>query len=183
MKISLSTHLTFLLYRHGWPAAIGLLLMAAVWPLAHFGADSVRAQTLALQQAQVAERELERERKARQPDPKADQVSRLAAFEAGLPQAEGALQAVRHMHRSAAEHDVVLSTGEYRLVSEPGGRLQRYQITLPADGTYPDLRAWMADVLNELPTMALDELSLKRNAVGESQVQARVRWSFYLKAP
>lgn len=179
MKISLSTDLTFLLHRHGWPAAIGLLLMAAVWPLAHFGADSARIETAALQQAQAAERE----RKTRQPDPKADQLTRLAEFEAGLPLAEGALQAVRHIHRSAAEHEVELSTGEYRLVSEPGGRLQRYQITLPAGGTYPDLRAWMADVLNELPTMALDELSLKRNEVGESQVQARVRWSFYLKAP
>lgn len=179
MKISLSTHLTFLLHRHGWPAAVGLLLMVAVWPLAHFGADSARVQTAALQQAQAAQRE----RLARQPDPEADQVTRLAEFEARLPLAEGAIQAVRHIHRSAAEHDVVLSTGEYRLVNESGGRLQRYQITLPADGTYPDVRAWMADVLNELPTMALDELSLKRNEVGESRVQARVRWSFYLKGP
>lgn len=183
MKVPLTTRLHFMLHRHGWPSAVGLLLLAAVWPIAHFGADSARAQTVALQRAQATERELERERKARQPDPGGDQVSRLAEFEVGLPQAEGALRAVKHLHRSAAEHDVVLSTGEYRLVGEPGGRLQRYQITLPADGTYPDLRAWMADVLNELPTMALDELSLKRDTVGEAQVQARVRWSFYLKAP
>lgn len=179
MKVSFSTHLAFLLHRHGWPAALGLLFMALVWPMAHFGADNTRAEARALQQAQVAERE----RLARRPDPQVDQATRQAEFEAGLPLAAGALQALRHIHRSAAEHDVVLSTGEYRLVDESGGRLQRYQITLPANGTYPDLRAWMADVLNELPTMALDELSLKRNAVGESQVQARVRWSFYLKAP
>lgn len=183
MKVPLTHRLNFMLHRNGWPAAVGLLLLAAVWPIAHFGADSARAETVVLQQALAAGRKLERERKARQSDPQADRVIRLAEFEARLPQAEGALQAVRHMHRSAAEHDVVLSTGEYRLVSEPGGRLQRYQITLPADGTYPDLRAWMADVLNELPTMALDELSIKRNAVGDSRVQARVRWSFYLKAP
>ncbi len=179
MKVSLTTHLAFLLHRHGWPAALGLLCMALVWPIAHFGADRTRAETQSLQQAQL----VERERRARQPDPQIDQATRQAAFEAGLPQAAGALQAVRHIHRSATEHGVVLSTGEYRLVDEPGGRLQRYQITLPADGTYPDLRAWMADVLNELPTMALDELSLKRNTVIESKVQARVRWSFYLKAP
>lgn len=179
MKVALSTHLVFLLHRHGWPAALGLLCMALVWPIAHWGTDSTRAQTLALQQAQVAERE----HRARQADPKVDQATQLATFEAGLPQAAGALQAVRHIHRSASEHGVVLSTGEYRLVDEPGGRLQRYQITLPADGTYPDLRAWMADVLNELPTMALDELSFKRNTVSEAKVQARVRWSFYLKAP
>lgn len=179
MKVPLSTHLAFLLHRHGWPAVLGLVLMASVWPVAHFGADRTRVETRDMQRAQIAERE----RRARQPDPQVDQVTRQAAFEAGLPQAAGALQAVRHIHRSASEHGVVLSTGEYRLVDEPGGRLQRYQITLPADGTYPDLRAWMADVLNELPTMALDELSFKRNTVGESQVQARVRWSFYLKAP
>lgn len=179
MKIALSTHLAFLARRHGWPALVGLLMLAAVWPIAHFGADSARAQALDLQQVQRSERE----RLARQPDPQVDEASRLAGFEAGLPQAAGALQALRHIHRSASEHDVVLATGEYRMVSEPGGRLQRYQITLPADGTYPDLRAWMADVLNELPTIALDELSLKRNAVDEPRMQARVRWSFYLRAP
>ena len=179
MTVSPTTHLAFWLRRHGWPAAVGLLLMACIWPLAHFGADATRAEARALQQAQVAERE----RKARQPDPGVGLATRQAEFEASLPQAAGALQAVRHLHRSAAEHHVLLSTGEYRLVSEPGGRLQRYQITLPAVGTYPDLRAWMADVLNEIPTVALDELSLKRNAVGEPLVQARLRWSFYLKAP
>ncbi|WP_156406457.1 GspMb/PilO family protein [Hydrogenophaga sp. Root209] len=179
MKVPLTTQMAFLLHRHGWPAAVGLVFMALVWPIAHFGADSTRAETRALQAAQLAERE----RRDRQPDPQLDQATQLATFEGGLPQAAGALQAVRHIHRSASEHGVALSTGEYRLVDEPGGRLQRYQITLPADGTYPDLRAWMADVLNELPTMALDELSFKRNTVGESKVQARVRWSFYLKAP
>ena len=179
MKASLTTHLTFWAHRHGWPAIVGLLLLGSVWPIAHFGADRTRAEAVALQQAQLAERE----RQARQPDPQVDQATRMAEFEAGLPQAAGALLALRHIHRSASEHDVVLAAGEYRLVSEPGGRLQRYQITLPADGSYPDLRAWMADVLNELPSMALDELSFKRNAVGESQVQARVRWSFYLRAP
>lgn len=179
MKASLQSHLFFVLHRHGWPALLGLLLIALTWPLAHFGADGTRAQARALQQAQAAQRE----RQARQPDPAADQATRLAEFEARLPQAPAALQAVRHMHRSAAEHGVVLASGEYRLVPEPGGRLQRYQITLPAEGSYPDLRAWMADVLNELPSMALDDISLKRNAVGETQVQARVRWSFYLRVP
>lgn len=179
MKIPLSTRMAFVLRRHGWPAALGLLLMAGIWPLAQFGADDARAQTAALQQAQVAERQ----RQARQSDPTRVPVSRLASFEADLPQAEGASQAVRHIHRSAAEHEVVLATGEYRLLGEPGGRFQRYQITLPADGTYPDLRAWMADVLNEFPSMALDELSLRRSAVGEARIQARVRWSFYLQAP
>ncbi|RJP72654.1 MAG: pilus assembly protein PilO [Comamonadaceae bacterium] len=179
MKPSPWTHLRFALHRHGWPALLGLLLMALAWPLAHWGADGARAQAEAARMAQAAQRE----QLARQPDPGADQASRLAEFQRQLPDAAAALEAVQVIHRSAAEHGVALATGEYRLLREGGTRLQRYQITLPADGAYPALRAWMADVLNTLPTIALDELSLSRDAVGATQVEARVRWSFYLRAP
>lgn len=179
MKVPLTAHLNFMRHRHGWPAALGLLCVGLVWPIAHFGADRTKAETQALEQAQTAQQD----QIARQVDPQIEHAARLAKFEAELPQAAGASLAVRHIHRSATDHSVLLSTGEYRLLDEPGGRLQRYQITLPAEGTYPDLRAWMADVLNELPTAALDELSLKRNAVSEVKVQARVRFSLYLKAP
>lgn len=179
MTSAVWVRLRFALHRHGWPAALGVLLLLLAWPLAHWGADGARAQADAARVAQTAERE----RAARQPDPGADQASRLADFQRQLPDAAAALEAVQLIHRSAAEHGVTLATGEYRLLRESGTRLQRYQITLPADGAYPALRAWMADVLNRLPSIALDDLSLSRDTVGETRVEARVRWSFYLRSP
>lgn len=179
MSPNLLAHLRFALQRHGWPAPLGVLLMLLAVALVHWGADGARAQADALRASLASERE----RAARQPDPGAEQASRLEGLQRQLPDAAAALEAVRLIHRSAAEHGVTLATGEYRLVREGGTRLQRYQITLPADGDYPALRAWLGDVLNRLPSIALDDLSLSRGAVGEARVEARVRWSFYLRTP
>jgi len=176
---NLMAHLRFALRRHGWPAPLGGLLVLLAVALAHWGADGARAQAEALRASLASERE----RVALQPDPVADQASRLEGLQRQLPDAAAALEAVQFIHRSAAEHGVTLATGEYRLVREGGARLQRYQITLPADGDYPALRAWLAEVLNRLPSIALDDLSLSRGATGEQRVEARVRWSFYLRTP
>jgi hypothetical protein len=40
----------------------------------------------------------------------------------------------------------------------------------------------MASVLNTLPTIAIEELSLVRQNVGTPALESRVRWTLYLKA-
>lgn len=177
MTSMLLVRLRFSLLRLGWPGFAGVLLIFASLGMAHWSADQAREQIVALRSAQADERK----REAHRPDPVADQAKRLAEFHGQLPDAAAALEAVQHLHRSAAEHGVTLATGEYRLTREGGTRLQRYQITLPAEGTYPAIRAWIADVLNEMPSMAMEELSLSRKTVNEARVEARVRWTFYLR--
>ncbi len=179
MKNWLTTRLRFALHRHGWPAPVGLLMALLVWPLAHWGADRARADASALS-ATLQEQRLQQ---VRQPGPPATPGQDLADLPSRLPAAEGALEALQTIHAAAARHGVKLSAGEYRLVREGGSPLiQRYQITLPASGAYPDVRAWMATVMNTLPTIAMDELSLTRQDVGSPAIETRVRWTLYLRA-
>lgn len=177
MTQRLLDHARFALERHGWPAALGLLLLVLVWPLAHWGADTWRAQADALQ---VRAAELRRQPPPAVPTETLAEQQR-ARFEAALPGAAGATAVVEAMHLAAVRHGVVLAAGEYRLVREGRSPLRRYQISLPATGGYADLRAWLADVLNAQPALALDELQLVRDGAGAAQVQARVRWTLYLK--
>jgi hypothetical protein len=177
MTPRLLAHLRFALARHGWPAALGLVLLAMVWPLAHWGADAARAEADTLLARASA---LRRQPPAPGPTP-ADAEQQRARWEAALPGEAGATAAVEFMHRSAIEHGVVLAAGEYRLVREGQSPLRRYQISLPASGRYSDLRDWMAAVVNEWPSLATDELQLVRDGAGNAQVQARVRWTLYLK--
>lgn len=167
------------LHRHGWPAAAGLVMLALALALGLWGGPALRAQTAALAAAAAAP-------PAAAPSPAAaaagDAAARVAALHASLPEAAFALEAVQHLHQSAATHGVVLAAGEYRLVREPGVGVQRYQITLPADAPYPALRRWLAEVLEAHPTIALDELVLARSDVAQPQVRARLRWSLYLRS-
>ncbi len=166
--------------RWGWPAWAGLaaaLVAAGLGPLL---SDPLRAQAEAWEaQAQQARHE-----RAARPTDAVDLAQRQAQdFLATLPTGDAALAAVQDLHRLAQRHGVVLASGEYRLIDEAGGRWQRYQITLPAQAGDMSLRLWMAEALNRWPSLALDDWSATRDAAGQELVQARVRWSFYLRTP
>lgn len=172
-------HLRYQLHRHGWLAVVGLALIAGAIGLQLFGVAQARAHTAQLR-AQAA---VVRQRLAQVPDQNEAANSRLAAFYASLPGASGALDAIDLIHRSAGANGVKLAQGEYRLTREGSAQLLRYQITLPARSNYLPLRAWLADVMNALPTAALDEISFKRDNVGNAAVEAHVRLTLFLKVP
>ena len=171
------TRLRFAAARLGWPGGLGLLLLALAWPLLHWGADATR------QQAHDLRERLAQQRLSAPPrDPQADATERLAQLQGELATPAAALQTIELLHRAAALHGLTLASGEYRLAGSARTVAQRYQITLPVLGTYPQLRAWLADALNAQPALALEELSLSRPAAADARVQARVRWTLYLKA-
>lgn len=178
MTPPLATQARWVLHRHGWAALAGVLaLVLAV------GLDMATRELLAQTQAQEQAHQTRLQRERERPDPAAEQAARLAELQRDLPDAAAALQALPLIHRAAQAHGVVLASGEYRLLPEgKAGNLARYQITLPASGSYPALRAWTAEVLNAQPSLAMEELSLSRPTPGETTLQARVRWSLYLKA-
>lgn len=164
----------------GWPAWAGLAAMLAAVALGPLVIDPMRQEAAAWDaQAQRAQRE----RATRPPDPAQAAQRQGQDFVATLPTGDAALAAVQDLHRLAQRHGVVLASGEYRLIDEASGRWQRYQITLPAQASDMSLRLWMAEALNRWPSLALDDWSATRDRAGQELVQARVRWSFYLRAP
>lgn len=171
-------HLRFQLDRHGWPAVLGLVLLACAIGLQFFGVVETRAQAAAMRLEQAALRQ----RQAQQPKPEEAANQQRASFYAGVPAASGALEAIEVIHRTAQTRGVQLAQGEYRLAQESGAQLLRYQITLPARASYPQLRAWLADVMNALPAAALDEISFRRDDVGSASVETRVRLTLFMKA-
>lgn len=179
LATTLGRWLRFQWHRQGPAAGLGLLLLVV----------AVAAQLLLVQPLQQRAVQLQdetdtlRRQLARQPQQAADPVVRGEALLAGLPAADEALQAVALVHRSAASHGVVLSHGEYRVLREGGARWLRYQVSLPAQAPYPALRAWVAEVMNTVPNASLDELGLQREDVAQPMLDARLRFTLYLKVP
>lgn len=174
----LTAHLRHQLHRHGWPAAAGLLLgiIALLWQL--IAVQAVRDQALTQQAAQQALRR----QHAPQSTPQQVAGNRLSDLYASLPTGSGALDVIERLHQAATLHGVELPQGDYRLSRDASGTLLRYQITLPARGRYPQLRAWLAELMNALPSVALDGLAIQRDDVGSAQVDARVRLTLFMKA-
>lgn len=175
----LVAHLRFHLFRHGWPAMVGLMLLIAALGLHGFGVRAVQESTSIVRSQQATLQESTRFHLP-QVD---DSAKQQQALYAKLVDPSGALQAVNLIHRTAASHRVLLSSGEYRVVRDPKAQISRYQITLPVRSSYPNLRAWLAEVMNTIPTIALDEISVQRDTVASDDVDARVRLTLLMRVP
>jgi hypothetical protein len=106
----------------------------------------------------------------------------LAGFYGNLGARREAPAALRALFDAAASEALVLETGEYRLLREPGAKLARYQIVLPVKGSYVAIRRFVVRALNDVPGLALDSLELRRESTSSHVVEARVQLTLYLVA-
>lgn len=175
----LQAHLHYQLQRHGWLAAAGLLVLVAAIALQMLWVDSLHARNAALHQ----ELREQRQAQAQKPQANEDKAQRQAAFFATLPDATEAVEAIAVLNQAAQRNKVALVTAEYRVTRAGSGPLLRYQISVPLRADYVHLHAWLTQVLNALPHAALDDISFKRDDVGQEQLDARVRFTVFLRAP
>jgi Tfp pilus assembly protein PilO len=107
-------------------------------------------------------------------------VEQLAAYYRFFPAAISSTRWLDSIYRNASNLGLHLEQGDYRPTIEPGGRLLRYQITLPIKGNYLQIRKFVANLLSEIPIASLDYISFERHRVGEPMVSAKIKLSLYL---
>ena len=58
-----------------------------------------------------------------------------------------------------------------------------YQVTLPVKGSYGAVWKFGMLALRAIPFASLDEISFRRDAIGDAAVEARLRLTLYLAGP
>ena len=81
----------------------------------------------------------------------------------------------------AEQHGLVLAQAEYKLEFDKAGGFHVYQMRLPVRGAYPRLRGFVDATLARIPCAALDDVDFKRDAIGTAEIEARLRFLFFLK--
>lgn len=169
--------LHYQLERHGRLAAVSLGVLLLALGLQWLWVDGLHAQNQVLREALSAQRA-----QAAKPQAVDEKAQSQAEFLASLPDTGQVLEVIAVLNQAASRHQVVLANAEYRLTRQGSGP-SRYQITLPLRAGYVPLHAWLADVLNALPSAALDDISLKREDVGQTVLDARVRLTVFMRGP
>jgi hypothetical protein len=107
----------------------------------------------------------------------------LALFYDALGERRYAEQQVKTLFALAAKTGLVLSQGEYKSGFEQNGRFHTYQVNLPVKGSYAAIWQFAMLALRAMPFASLDEISFRRDTVGEPAVEARLRLTLYLADP
>ena len=114
-------------------------------------------------------------------DPKAAQsASGMDPLLSLLGEGDRVEQYVQQVFAIARATGIHLGAGEYRWMREAHADTDRYQMRLPVKGRYAEIRIFCEQVLAELPFASLDDFSLKRDNIGEAEVEAQLQFSFHL---
>jgi len=104
----------------------------------------------------------------------------LAFFHAALGNRRYAEQQVKILFGIAARTGLVLRQGEYKRGYDRHAKLHTYQITLPVQGSYGQVWQFALQALRAIPFASLDDISFRRDSIGQANVEARLRLTLYL---
>ncbi len=165
--------LAWALTRLGWPGWAGaVLVVGALYVLlVQVGTMEAAATRMGRQAESLAQR------------PQAQtQVAVARDWRADLPPDQEGYARLAKLFAVAARTRLALAEGTYREVSDSKLGLTRLSISLPVTCSYPALRAFLAQTLNQEPALALESLRMSRDTIGATELAADLRFTLYLEA-
>ena len=105
----------------------------------------------------------------------------LAAFEGGFADARELNKRYARLWELARRHGVALRQAEFKLTEAGQDEFVHYAIQLPVTADYASLRGFVVDALHELPGLALEEMSLRREDSRALQLEARLRFVLFVR--
>jgi len=81
----------------------------------------------------------------------------------------------------ANQKGLALNHGEYAVVRDSVGQLRRFKITLPVQGTYPQIRQYLTALIEAIPSMSLENVQFERKDITDTDLQAKIKLVLYLR--
>lgn len=165
--------------RLGRPGMLGALLIAAGAAFLAFALQPLeRRHATLLEQSEAL---LKRKARAnRNVIPVSAAEGRLASFYAFFRRDDELTDHLARLYAVAARAGVEARTAEYRLAESRSLRLVEYSISMPATGTYSEVRTFIEYALEEIPVLALDHVSMRRKRPADQQVEAEIRFTVFM---
>jgi hypothetical protein len=110
-------------------------------------------------------------------------AEQLGRFNRGFAQPQQLAASVGKIKAAAVRNGVVLAQGEFRLIKDTEGGLSRYQIVLPVKAGYRNTRAFVRDMLRDLPGCALEEVNFRRDDAQSGVLDTQLRMTLFVFDP
>lgn len=165
-----------LLKRLGWVGGAGLLLLVGAIAVdvcmlvANYGRRSdLTAERLHLERQAAVGSEAPR--------------SEAEKFYARFPEQSALPRSLARLSEMAAANSLGIVRADYRAVEQPGTELVRMTLSLPVQGSYGALYAWLSEMLGAMPEVALESLALRRADPVADLVEGELRLALFARRP
>jgi len=114
--------------------------------------------------------------------PRLNDEEALQKFYAQFPPVGEVSKVLSQIHQLAQVKGISLVVGEYKLAPDANNpRLMRYEIIFPVQGSYKNLKAFIASASEQFPTLGLSEVNIKRETVKDTAVQIKLSYALLLR--
>ena len=170
------------LWRHGWAWPTMALLVVAALTI-QFSLRPQHLQTLSSAQQTLTSLHQAQAAGARsaplKPVDSPDDLSLAALSRVTISERELS-DALRMIYKLARDRGMVVEDSQFQVSAEGHAGLHRQQITLPLSASYPTTKAFLLDVLVQLPSVSLDQIQIKRDGVSQGQPETQIRFSIWI---
>lgn len=105
----------------------------------------------------------------------------IAAFYKIFPNGASLPKWLALINTAALQQHLILNHGDYKLSQTKQSQLSRYEIVLPVAGQYAQVRAFIANVLQISPALALSDVQIKRDNTLNPNVDAKLVFVLFLQ--
>ena len=100
----------------------------------------------------------------------------ITKFYARFPDGASLPKWLSLINETALKQGLLLNRGDYKLtqIKASPSQLSRYEIVLPVTGQYSQIREFVAQVMYQMPALALSEMQIKRENTLSPKVEARL---------
>lgn len=109
-------------------------------------------------------------------------AARREDFDAFFARPERETDWLNKIHALATAQGIAINQATYNATAEPTLKLVRYQVTLPVQATYPQVRRFVGSLLNEVPVLALESVTFERKQPSDRLVDAQLKLTLFLPA-
>jgi hypothetical protein len=102
-------------------------------------------------------------------------------FVASLPTRDQIPTVIGQVFHQAQQAGVPLDTGHYAFSAAKAGSLGRYDLEFPVKAGYPNVRDFINRTLTAIPAAGLVGLHVERKAVGDTVVNADIRFVIFVR--
>ena len=114
--------------------------------------------------------------------PRLNDEEALQKFYAQFPPVGEVSKVLSQIHQLAQARGISLVVGEYKLAPDTNNpSLMRYEIIFPVQGSYQNLKAFIASASEQFPTLGLAEVNIKRETVKDTAVQIKLSYALLLR--
>jgi hypothetical protein len=179
---ALRTRLDIWIWRNGWAWPLALLITASAAGAVTFLLEPARMELVR------TESQLLRTQRPPAPEMRVAAVAnnpetRLLAVQSMLPMHTSTAAVVRQLAELAHAERIDVARAEYFQTPHATTQIQQLQVIQPVRAGYPQVKSYIEAVLIAIPSASLDQVTVRRDNVGQAQLEVRLRWSFWSRLP